>query len=254
MTSLAAMKRAVCESVDRRRRDIVGVGEDIMDNPELGFKEARTSARVQEIFSEASLDFEAGLAITGVRSVLRCGSPGPTVALMGELDALQVPDHPRADTQTGAAHACGHNAQIAGLVGAALALTESDVARHLAGSISFLAVPAEEYVEIEYRLKLVRDGKTTFLAGKPELLQTGVLDDVDMAIMIHSGSVDSIEGSMGVSASCNGFLAKNVRFIGTAAHAGVAPEKGVNALNAAQLALAAYFGAKLPPISVQSYH
>ena len=233
------LKQAICNAVERRADIIVGIGEDIMDAPELGFKEERTSQRIQEIFGQAKLDFEAGLAITGVKAVLSTERPGPTVALMGELDALMVPNHPRADAETGAAHACGHNAQIAGLMGAALACTDTDVLKHLSGTIVFLAVPAEEYVEIDYRLDLVRQGKTTFMAGKPELLQIGALDDVDMAIMIHSGSADTMEGSMGVKASSNGFLAKNVRFIGTASHAGAAPEKGVNALNAAQLALSA---------------
>ncbi|MBT6149912.1 MAG: peptidase dimerization domain-containing protein, partial [Gemmatimonadetes bacterium] len=94
-------------------------------------------------------------------------------------------------------------------------------------------------VEIDYRLGLVRAGKTSFLAGKPELVKLGAFDDIDMAIMIHTGSADSLEGAAGVSASSNGFLAKTARFLGKAAHAGVAPEQGINALNAATLALSA---------------
>ncbi|MEE2659934.1 MAG: amidohydrolase [Candidatus Latescibacterota bacterium] len=238
-TQTAKLKRAVCEAIDARRDDIVGLGEAIMDTPELGFKEVRTADRVREVFCDLGLSTEDGLALTGVRAELRGASPGPTVALMGELDALIVPDHPRCDPVTGAAHACGHNAQIAGLVGAAFGLAASELASQLAGCVVFLAVPAEEYVEIDYRLSMVREGKTTFLSGKPELLQLGVFDDIDMAVMIHSGSADSLEGSMGVSSSSNGFLAKTVRFRGKAAHAGVAPEQGVNALNAANLALSA---------------
>lgn len=233
------LKRTVCEAVDRQADVIVEVGESIMDDPELGFKEERTAQRVKRIFERANLDFKSELALTGVMASLRSSRTGPTVALMGELDALVVPDHPRAATDTGAAHACGHNAQIAGLMGAALALTEAGVIEHLCGNIVFLAVPAEEYVEIDYRLKLVREGKTSFMAGKPELVHLGVLDDIDMAVMIHSGSVDTIDGCMGVSSSSNGFLAKSVRFVGCASHAGVAPERGINALNAAQLSLAA---------------
>ncbi len=92
-------------------------------------------------------------------------------------------------------------------------------------------------MELEYRLGLVKEGKTTFLAGKPELVQLGHFDDIDMAMMIHSINADPVNGSMGVSASSNGFVAKSIRFVGRAAHAGVEPEKGVNALNAAQLAI-----------------
>ena len=61
---------------------------------------------------------KGGLAITGVRADAagRAGD-GPTFALLGELDGLVVPGHPVADPETGAAHACGHNAQVAGMLG-----------------------------------------------------------------------------------------------------------------------------------------
>jgi amidohydrolase len=124
-------------------------------------------------------------------------------------------------------------------MGAAYGLAEAGITDELAGEIAFFAVPAEEYVEIEYRLQLVKEGKTTFLGGKSELVELGHFDDIDMAVMIHSSSPDHAEGSMGIASSSNGFLAKNVRFIGQAAHAGAAPEKGVNALNAATLGLSA---------------
>jgi amidohydrolase len=223
--------------VDRHRDRIVDLGEAIMDEPELGFKENKTAARVKAVFADLSLAAQDGLALTGVRATLKGGRPGPTVALMGELDALIVPDHPRCDPHTGAAHACGHNAQIAGLMGAAIALTDAGVTEELAGNVVFFAVPAEEYVEIDYRRGLVEDGQTTFLAGKPELVQLGAFDDVDMAVMIHSGSADSLEGTAGVSVSSNGFLGKTICFRGKAAHAGVSPEQGANALNAANIAL-----------------
>ncbi|MFT5089131.1 MAG: amidohydrolase [Candidatus Latescibacterota bacterium] len=233
------IKEAVCAAIDQRRERIVGLGEAIMDDPELGFKEWHTANRVGEVFSELNLPYEDKLAITGVKGRLRGKGKGPTIALMGELDALIVPDHPRANGETGAAHACGHNAQIAGLLGAAFGLVESGLSEELNGDVVFFAVPAEEYVEIEYRLGLVRQGTTTFLAGKPELVQLGHFDDIDMAVMIHSSSPDHADGAMGVAASSNGFVAKNIRFIGRASHAGGAPERGINALNAAQLALSA---------------
>ena len=237
MTTAGALKETVCQSIEENRDRIIGVGEAIMDDPELGFKEHRTAEKVQEVFTDLGLEFDSGLGLTGVKAVLRGGRPGPTVALMGELDALQVPGHPRANPDTQAAHACGHNAQIAGLMGAAVGLQASGIAQELAGNIVFLAVPAEEYVEIDYRLGLVREGKTSFLCGKQELIKLGHFDDVDMAVMIHTKSPAREDGTHGVGISSNGFLAKTVTFRGVAAHAGGAPEQGVNALYAAQLAL-----------------
>ena len=88
------LKGSVCASVEASRERIVELGESVMDEPEVGFKEHRTADRVKSVFEEAGLPFEEGLALTGVRAVLEGGQPGPTVALMGELDALVLPGHP----------------------------------------------------------------------------------------------------------------------------------------------------------------
>lgn len=229
------LKRQICEAVDRRRPEIVEVGEDIMRHPELGFKEFRTSRVVAQTFEAIGLPYEDGLAITGVKAVLRGGRPGPTLALIGELDSLIVWDHPYANPQNGAAHACGHNAQIAGMLGAARAIVETGAMDHLAGNLVFFAVPAEEYVEVEYRARLVQDGKLQFLGGKPELVALGHFDDVDMAMMIHTSG--STEAKAQVNVSSNGCVVKLIRYLGRAAHAGVAPHKGVNALSAAMIGL-----------------
>lgn len=229
----AALKRQICEAVDRRSSEIFEIGDDIMRHPELGFKEYRTAKQVAAEFGRLGLEYQDGLAITGVKATLRSGRPGPTIALIGELDSLILWDHPYADPQTGAAHACGHNAQIAGMLGAARALLETGAIEHLAGNLVFFAVPAEEYVEVEYRARLVQEGKLEFLGGKPELVRLGHFDDIDMAVMIHTSG--STTAKVQVNESCNGCVVKLIRYMGRAAHAGVAPHKGVNALSAAML-------------------
>lgn len=231
------LKRRLCEAVERRRAEIVEIGEDIMRHPELGFKEFRTANLVAGEFERIGLPCQKGLAITGVKAVLRGGRPGPTVALIGELDSLVLWDHPHVNPETGAAHACGHNAQIAGMLGAARALAETGAIDHLAGNLVFFAVPAEEYVEVEYRARLVQEGTLQFLGGKPELVRLGHFDDVDMAMMIHTSGSETAK--VQVNESYNGCVVKLIRYVGRAAHAGVAPEKGVNALSAATLGLSA---------------
>ncbi len=238
MATKAALRAQICESIDRRRAQIEGIGDRIMENPELGFKEFETAKLVSETMSEFGLSHTTGLGITGVKGVLKGKKPGPTVALIGELDSLLVADHPQADAETGAAHACGHNAQIAGLMGAMMGMVDCRVQEELAGNVIFFAVPAEEYVEVEYRLGLVREGKLSFLGGKPELVKLGEFDDIDMAVMIHTHS-DPDEKISVIPASSNGCVVKMIRFLGKAAHAGAAPHKGINALNAAQVALSA---------------
>ncbi len=233
------LKQRVSETIERHADEIVGIGEAIRRHPELGFKERRTAALVEEKFRRIGLAPRTGLAITGVRADAAGGAgAGPTFALMGELDALVVAGHPEADRSTGAVHACGHNAQIAGLVGAAIGLVEAGALEHLAGRVTFMAVPAEEGGDLEWRLGEARAGRLEFLGGKCELLRLGHLDDVDMAMMIHT-TPRAEDGPACVPGSNNGRFGKTARFVGRAAHAGGAPHAGINALYAAQIALAA---------------
>ena len=232
------LKQAICDAVDQRRGDIEKIGDLIMANPELGFKEYKTAKLVADTMKSFDIPHETGLALTGVKGVVKGKKPGPTVALIGELDSLLVSDHPHAEPQTGAAHACGHNAQIAGLMGAMMALTDTRAMDDLCGNIVIFAVPAEEYVEIEYRLSLKKAGKLSFLGGKPELIANGHFDEVDLAAMIHTHGSPNLKKAAVVK-SCNGCIVKLIRYKGLAAHAGSSPHKGINALNAAHIALAA---------------
>jgi len=233
------LKQRVYQAIDKRSEEIVGLGEQIRKNPELGFKEVKTARLVEETFGKLGLSAKSGLAMTGVRAEAagRAGD-GPTFALLGELDALVVTGHPVADPQTGAAHACGHNAQVAGLLGAAMGLLDSKAFDHLAGRVVFFAVPAEEYGDIEWRVTQARAGKLEFLGGKPELLRLGHFDDVDLSMMIHMTSRTE-DGKTGVPVSNNGCIVKTIKYVGRASHAGGAPHQGINALYAAQIALTA---------------
>src|SRR5437764_28604 len=89
--------------------------------------EVRTSRLVAERLASLGVAVESGLALTGVKAILDSGRPGPTVAILGELDSVLCRDHPDHDPRTGAVHACGHNAQVASMFGAAVALRESGV-------------------------------------------------------------------------------------------------------------------------------
>jgi amidohydrolase len=233
------LKQRVWAAIDRRAEQIVAIGERIRKHPELGFKEVKTARLVEETLGELGLKPRTGLALTGVRAEAtgRAGD-GPTFALLGELDGLVVAGHPEADPATGAAHGCGHNAQVAALMGAAMGLLDSDALGALSGRVVFFAVPAEEYGDIEWRVSQARAGKLEFLGGKPELLRLGHFDDVDLSMMIHTTSRPE-EGKTGVPASNNGCIVKTIRYVGRAAHAGGAPHLGVNALYAAQIGLAA---------------
>src|SRR5713226_6935242 len=231
------LKQAVCEAIDRHGNEIIELGERILHHPETGFNEAKTSALVAEQMRALGLEPQTGLALTGVKGRLRGRHPGPRLALIGELDSLRTSDHPLADAHTGAAHSCGHNAQIAGMLGVAVGLSAAGAAEHLAGELVFFAVPAEEFIDVEERLGRKGQGEIEFLLGKPELLAKGHFDDIDMAMMIHAGSHDQMTKRSYIADSSNGALVKMIRFMGRASHAGGAPQLGINALSAAMLAL-----------------
>src|SRR5690349_5043622 len=228
----------MCAAIDASRPSLFAFADAVAARPELGFFEVETAQRFSAALDALGIRHQTGLARTGVRAVLEGGAPGPTVAVLGELDALPVPGHPRADPATGVAHACGHNAQLAMVLGVAHALVESAALRHLAGRVVLMAVPAEEYVQLERRLELRQQGEIEFLGGKAELLRIGAFDDVDMAMMVHTISGPQY-GALAVGGSNNGVAAKLVRFVGRASHAGSSPDQGINALNAAHVALAA---------------
>ena len=230
------LKAKVCAAIDDSAAEIEALANSIADEPELGFKEVKTSAKVVDFFRNLGLEPQTGIAINGVKARAKGCKPGPTAAVIGELDAVGCPDSCKADPMTGAAHACGHNLQIAAMAGAACGIMKSGVMEQLAGDAVFFAVPAEEYIEIAYRKKLREQGKLHFLSGKGQLIYEGAFDDIDMAMQMHADK-NMPEPTVSVGESSNGFLGKTVRYVGKTAHAADAPDEGINALNAAMLGL-----------------
>ncbi len=230
------LKEIVCRTIDEHAEKIIAFAKLTEQNPELGYKETKTARLTADFLKELNLSCREGLAITGIKARLKETGAGPNVAVMGELDAVLCHDSPQADPLTGAAHACGHNLQLAAMVGAALGLKLSEIGPELAGNVTFMAVPAEEYVEIEYRNRLREEGKIHFLGGKQELIYRGEFDDIDMAMMVHAEK-DSPQALVAIGESSNGFIGKSIQYLGRESHAAAAPDQGVNALNAAMLGL-----------------
>ena len=237
-TRISRLKAGVQSAIEQSRDEIISFGEDIFEHPELGFRELRTADRLGNVLGDLGMDVVDGLAISGIKADVRGGAAGPAICVMGELDALPLPSHPRSDPVTGAAHACGHHAQLAHLVGVAHGLAESGAMQHLAGRVVYVGVPAEEYVDLDWRREQQSEGRLEFLGGKAELLRVGTFDDVDIAMMVHATGREE-DRSLALRSGMNGMLAKRVRFLGREAHAGTSPERGINALNAATLAIQA---------------
>lgn len=229
------LKRAVVEAIDRRGGELIAFGDDIFAHPELGYKEFRTAAKVEEKFRAMGISYQSGIGITGLKARLPGKENRVSFGIMGELDSVLCPAHPNADPVTGAAHACGHNGMLTAMLGAGMGLADAGAMDYLGGDVVLIGMPAEEYVEIEYRNGLRQAGKIKFLGGKQQWIVEGAFADIDMVSMIHMASDAPFK--LGVAGTSNGFIGKFIRYSGREAHSGAAPHAGVNALNAAMLGL-----------------
>ncbi len=145
------------DNIKQLTRDIEGrvieLRRHIHQYPELSNREVETSKLVAEELRGLGLEVKTGIAYTGVVGILKGGKPGPLIALRADMDALPVTeriDLPFASKATaeyrgqkvGVMHACGHDAHVAMLLGAAHNLVK--LKQRLAGDVMFIFQPAEE--------------------------------------------------------------------------------------------------------------
>ena len=226
------MREKIKTAVEKHKDLILSAERYIWSNPETGYKEFKTSKYMEEQFKALGYSIVKAEGITGFFADIDTGREGPTLLILGELDAIICPTHKDADPDTGAVHSCGHNAQCAALLGIAAALKEDGMLDGLSGRIRLCAVPAEELLEIEYRSHLKEQGVIKYFGGKSEYLSRGYFDDVDLAFMVHTAKNFFMRRTGSV-----GCIAKSVIYKGKAAHAGASPWFGTNALYAANCGL-----------------
>ena len=220
--------------IDENKESIVEIGRKLYDNAEFGYREVNSTQIVTNYLEELGLNVEKNIAVTGCRARVNESKEGPKIAVLGELDAILCKEH-KDSKENGAVHACGHNIQVASMLGAITCLVKSGVIEELDGKIDFMAVPAEEFIELEYRRELKKTGLINFFGGKQELISKGAFDDVDIAMMFHALPLGDKKALLNIET--DGFIGKEITFIGKAAHAGACPENGINALSAAMLAI-----------------
>jgi amidohydrolase len=200
------LKQRVCEAVDRRAPQLIETADWIHAHPEIGHQEVEASRRLAGLLESAGIGVEMGTAGMATAFKADVGGDGarPRVAILAEYDALP-----------GLGHGCGHNLIGTSAIGAALALKE--VVPELSGSVWVLGTPAEE-------------SAAPNSGGKVHMVNAGVFDDVDAAIMFHPATETAV--TLDRSLAARGF---EFYFHGRAAHAAGAPEEGLNALDAVVL-------------------
>ena len=186
------------------RAALLDLSHRIHAHPEIRFEEVQAAAWLSEALEARGFEVERGVGglPTAFRARLEGRSPGPTVAVLCEYDALP-----------GLGHACGHN--VIATMGAGAGFALAPLMPEIDGTLLVLGTPAEE------------GG-----GGKVTMLDAGAFDGVDAAIMIHP--YKSSHPSMGTLAATKW----DVSFRGVPAHAAMAPHLGRNALDAVRLAFA----------------
>ncbi len=235
--------------IGRNREEIVRLGRELFQCPEPGFREVKSNEILTSFLFRNGIPVQNGLALTGLRADLGSGD-GYHIALVADMDALLI----KTGDRELAIHSCGHSVQTAVLAGVMKMLKESGLVDRLGGTVSFIAAPAEEFIDLEYRKELVREGKIRYLSGKQNLIADGVFDDIDCVISMH------INGDSGtlfdVGSALAGFMVKRAVFTGQAAHSGAAPHLGRNALHGASLCMdaIAYMKDQFPKEAGLSLH
>ena len=204
MTSaLLELKAVASVAIDDSKGELFEVSDEIWRNPEVGFHETRAHATLASFLEGKGFAVERSLS--GIKTAFRAtfGSGKPNVCVICEYDALPE-----------IGHACGHNliaeAGIAAGLGVKAALETGGAP---GGMVTVLGTPAEE------------GG-----GGKQLLIDRGVFEDVDIAMMVHPAPVTALMPKYLAVA----FL--RITFTGKAAHAAAFPWEGLNALDAAVMA------------------
>lgn len=158
--------------------ELVAVRRDLHRHPELAFQEVRTAGIAAERLEALGYVIRRGVGRTGVVAELP-GARGPVVALRADMDALPIHegnDHDFCSTVPGVMHACGHDAHVSMLLGAARVLADLRAAGDLPeGTVRLLLQPSEESSDAENK------------SGAMRMIEDGAMHGVDAVFGLHIG-------------------------------------------------------------------
>ena len=195
------MNAAIMKKIDKVSSRMLGLSHYIHENPELGYQESKAVQALATFLQEESIEVERPFIgiDTAFHASLEGQSSRPRAAFLAEYDALP-----------NIGHACGHNLICVMSAGAVVGLKE--ILPQVEGSIDLFGSPAEE-----------TNG------AKVDMVAKGVFNNVDFAMMLHPADETALSmGSLALDA-------REFTFQGVESHAALAPEEGVNALNAVVL-------------------
>ncbi|KAH0536539.1 hypothetical protein FGG08_006589 [Glutinoglossum americanum] len=229
----AGIRARIQESIDRHKNEVMGLNEKVLpadaiwSNPELAWHETTAHDAICGFFDSLGADYKVTRKAYGIDTSFQVeagtgadtsGKKTRTIVFNAEYDALpnMVPIKGTDPPKYKAAHACGHNLIASASIAAFIACWETLKAAKGTGTIKLLGTPAEE------------SG-----GGKLRLLAAGAYNAIAACLMVHPGPMYSDKSLAAVSVTSS--LASQriiVDFEGQASHAGLAPWKGKNALDA----------------------
>jgi len=209
--------RAIAQEIEPTLKEI---RRQIHRHPERGFQEHETAKLVLARLKRLGIRVRDKVGQTGVTGLLGGKGGGKTVGLRADMDALPIQEHSRNPYKSqisGMMHACGHDAHVACLLGAAEILARLDI--EIPGSVKFLFQPNEEDVP----------------SGALAMIEAGVLDRprVDVLIALHVDP-ETPCGKIGIRAGAMLAEARDfaIRILGRAGH-GAHPHQAIDAIVAA---------------------
>lgn len=211
------MGKTLAEKAEQLAPRLSKIRRQIHMYPELGYQEKRTSAFVAKTLRQMGIEVTTGVAQTGVVGLLRGDSPGRTVALRADMDALPITEQnrtPYCSRVEGVMHACGHDGNTATVLGAAMLLSKER--RSLKGNVKFMFQPSEE-APPGGALFMIKDG----VLKKPKV---DCVLGVHVDPSIQAGKVGIKDGPM--MAAADDFT---LSVLGTASH-GAKPHLGVDGI------------------------
>jgi amidohydrolase len=125
-------------------QEIIAIRRHIHKNPELGGNEYNTAKFIESKLESFKIPYKR-IDKTGSIGTIKGSKPGKTVALRADIDALPVYENSNVEyksTKPGIMHACGHDAHIAIMLGAAKLLQANK--SKLQGNVRFIFQPKEE--------------------------------------------------------------------------------------------------------------
>ena len=217
VSAVTGLKDEAIKDIDSRYEDYKKIALQIWNYAEVGYKEKKSSALLQQTLQANGFTIQSGVAEMPTAFLASYGSGKPVIAILAEFDALpglSQEANPEKKPIPGidAGHGCGHHLFGTASVAAGIELKKLIESKKLSGTVRVYGCPAEE------------GG-----SGKVYLVRAGLFNDVDVAVHWHPSDANSITMTSALANTSAKF-----RFYGIASHASMAPEKGRSALDAVE--------------------